>query len=73
LRPGIDGLILEDGPHRATFLPGVWEQLPEPEDFLSRLLHKAGLPAGHWSGTLRARRYGAECFGEATVPAQERP
>lgn len=58
LRPGVDGLILEDPPHRATFLPQVWEALPDPEDFLSELLLKAGLPADHWSPALRFRRYG---------------
>ena len=51
LRPRQDGLIIEDGPHRALFLPAVWEQLPEPRDFLAHLKQKAGmsqapLPAG---------------------------
>ena len=63
LRPGLDGLLLEDGPHRATFLPRVWEQLPDPRSFIAQLLHKAGLPPDHWSPTLRARRYAAQSFG----------
>lgn len=47
LRPGRDGLIIDDGRgHRATFLPQVWDDLPEPHDFVAHLLHKAGLPAG---------------------------
>ena len=57
LRPGVDGLILEDGTMRATFLPDVWESLPEPADFLAQLKKKAGLPVDHRSGTLRVSRY----------------
>jgi AmmeMemoRadiSam system protein A len=62
LRPGVDGLLLEDPPHRATFLPQVWESLPEPERFLDELLKKAGLSPGHWSGSLTFKRYSAEEF-----------
>jgi len=58
LRPGVDGLILADGPRRATFLPQVWEQLPAPADFVARLKAKAGLPADHWGPGMRAWRYG---------------
>lgn len=57
LRPGVDGLVLEEGPLRATFLPAVWEQLPAPREFVRRLKQKAGLPAGHWSPALRFSRY----------------
>jgi len=57
LRPGVDGLLLEDPPHRATFLPQVWEALPDPEEFLDHLFMKSGLPMGHWSSTLRFQRY----------------
>ena len=62
LRPGIDGLLLEDPPHRATFLPQVWRSLPVPEEFLEELLLKSGLPRRHWSATLRFQRYEAEEF-----------
>ncbi len=48
LRPGIDGVILELGARRATFLPQVWEQLPNPEHFLDHLCLKAGLPNSTW-------------------------
>ncbi len=48
LRPGVDGVILERGWNRGTFLPQVWEQLPEPQLFLSHLCQKAGLPANAW-------------------------
>ncbi|WP_295587378.1 AmmeMemoRadiSam system protein A [uncultured Lamprocystis sp.] len=63
LRPGIDGLILEDGWARGTFLPAVWESLPEPRQFLNELKRKAGLPAHHWSKTLKVSRYRTESFG----------
>ena len=60
LRPGIDGLILQDGPHRATFLPSVWESLTEPKEFVSELKRKAGLSEDHWSDRIRFQRYRAE-------------
>lgn len=43
LRPGVDGVILSAGPRRATFLPQVWEQLPDPMEFMAQLQRKAGL------------------------------
>lgn len=60
LRPGTDGLILEDTPSRALFLPHVWESLPEPLDFLTHLRMKAGLPAHHFSDTIRFWRFTVE-------------
>ncbi len=44
LRPLVDGVIIEKGWHRATFLPQVWEKLPDPRDFMGQLCLKAGLP-----------------------------
>ena len=63
IRPGIDGLILEEGRNRGTFLPSVWESLPQPLDFWRHLKRKAGLPMNHWSGSLRVQRYTTESFG----------
>lgn len=60
LRPGLDGLLLRDGPHQGTFLPAVWEALPEPIDFLRELKRKAGLRPEHWSPTLSVSRYTVE-------------
>jgi AmmeMemoRadiSam system protein A len=57
LRPGIDGLVIEESWHRGTFLPSVWEQLPEPREFLRHLKRKAGLPADYWSERVRVSRY----------------
>lgn len=62
LRPGVDGLVLVDGARRATFLPAVWRQLPEPRQFLAHLKHKAGLPADHWSPAIHFLRYTVEEF-----------
>jgi AmmeMemoRadiSam system protein A len=56
LRPSIDGVILVAGPYRATFLPQVWEKIPDPEQFLDTLCNKAGVPAHTW------RRGGADIF-----------
>lgn len=64
LRPGVDGLVLEQGHHRATFLPQVWEQLTQPEEFLGRLLNKAGLPGNYWSQRLSCSRYQCIKFTE---------
>lgn len=57
LQPGVDGLILEEGMRRATFLPSVWESLPKKQDFLQHLKVKAGLPPGYWSDKLKFSRY----------------
>lgn len=57
LRPGVDGLLIEDDGRRAVFLPQVWDQLPEPEQFMAHLKQKAGLPQDHWSNAFRAWRF----------------
>ncbi|MBS1270565.1 MAG: hypothetical protein MAG794_01522 [Gammaproteobacteria bacterium] len=62
LRPGIDGLVLEDGDRRGTFLPAVWRSLPDARDFLAQLKAKAGFPPDYWSESIRAYRYTAEEF-----------
>ena len=48
IRPGIDGLVLQDGFRKATFLPQVWEKIPDPAMFLSQLCLKMGAPADLW-------------------------
>ncbi len=48
LRPGIDGVIIRDGMHRATFLPQVWDKLPDPETFMNHLCQKMGAPPDLW-------------------------
>lgn len=68
LRPHVDGLIIEDGGHRALFLPSVWEALPDAETFLGHLKVKAGLLAGHWSGHFKTWRFVAEEISSDTLP-----
>ena len=60
LRPGTDGLIIEDRGYHGTFLPSVWESLPKADDFLKQLKIKAGLPKNHWSHTIKVSRYTTE-------------
>lgn len=62
LRPGVDGIYLEFGEMRATFLPQVWENLEDPVDFLCELRRKAGLPTRFWHERIRLSRYTVEKF-----------
>jgi AmmeMemoRadiSam system protein A len=62
LRPRVDGLVIQLGIHRATFLPSVWESLPRTEDFLEHLKHKAGIHPGDDLRGLKAWRYATESF-----------
>jgi AmmeMemoRadiSam system protein A len=64
LRPGVDGVYLEYQGRAATFLPQVWEDLPDPVDFLAALRHKARLPARFWDPAIRLTRYTVEKFGD---------
>ena len=65
LRPGMDGLILKDGLRRATFLPQVWEKLPDPEMFLNHLCQKMGAPEDLWRRrVMQALVYQVEEFHE---------
>ena len=57
LQPAVDGLVFEHGHYRSTFLPQVWEQLPERKDFVAHLKQKAGLPADFWADDVRLARY----------------
>lgn len=68
IRPGIDGLILRLGNQRGTFLPSVWDSLPNPVDFLRELKHKAGLPGDVWSAGIEVARYTTESFGAGSAP-----
>jgi len=64
IRPGVDGLILEEEHHRGTFLPSVWETLRDPRQFLAHLKMKAGLSPEYWSDRMKVARYTTESFGE---------
>ena len=67
LNPDAEGLIIRDGDRQALFLPSVWEQLPDPAQFLAHLRAKAGLASNHWSDTFQAFRFTTESFGEEDI------
>ena len=65
MQPGIDGWVIQDGQFRGTFLPSVWESLPDERLFLEHLKMKAGLGADYWSDTIAVWRYSTESFSAA--------
>jgi AMMECR1 domain-containing protein len=66
LRPGIDGVTLRDGFNRATYLPQVWEKLPDPREFLGSLCTKMGAAADLWmQKVLHVQVYQVIMFEEA--------
>ena len=70
LRPHVDGVVLRQGMHRATFLPQVWETVPEPEQFLSMLCQKLGAPPDAWRrGHLEVEIYQVAEFSEPDFKA----
>lgn len=73
LRPGEDGVVLETGHHRGTFLPQVWEQLPSPRKFMAHLKRKAGLPENFWSPDVKLHRYTVEKWKEQPHDGCQRP
>jgi len=60
IRPNVDGLILSEGNQRGTFLPSVWESLPDVNDFLKHLKCKVGLSENYWSNSIQMSRYTTE-------------
>ena len=65
LKPGIDGVVLKDGVRRATFLPQVWEKIPDPNTFLDMLCQKMGVPPDYWQKKkLEVLTYQVEKFSE---------
>ncbi len=64
LTPGIDGLVIHSGVHSATFLPQVWEQLPDRDNFLRQLKRKAGLHEKEWPEDMKCFRYYCYKFSE---------
>ena len=65
LTPGVDGLVIIAKGRRATFLPKVWEMLPDPQQFLFALKSKCGLPEKYWSPRLEFQRYRTTCYAES--------
>lgn len=71
LRPGVDGVIFEYRHARSTFLPQVWEQLPDPAEFMAHLKHKAGLGTGFWAAQVRLARYTVTKWKETDLNRSE--
>jgi AmmeMemoRadiSam system protein B/AmmeMemoRadiSam system protein A len=65
LRPNVDGVIFIAGQKRSTFLPQVWEQLPQARQFMAHLKQKAGLPTDYWSSEVQLQRYEVEKWKES--------
>ena len=65
LRPDIDGVVFEYGSYRSTFLPQVWESLPQPPQFLAKLKSKARLSEDFWDEGIKLSRYTVSKWREA--------
>ena len=70
LCPGIDGIVLQYEHRRATFLPQVWETLPEPRDFVAALKKKAGLREDFWAAGVNVARYTVIKWREQELTAE---
>lgn len=65
IRPGVDGVVIREGTRRATFLPQVWEKIPEPDDFMNMLCQKMGTHPNYWrEKKLEVLTYQVEKFYE---------
>lgn len=67
LKPGEDGLVFTYRGHRATFLPQVWESLPDPREFLAQLKRKAGLAEDFWDPAVQLERYRVQHWQESSI------
>ncbi|MGV3581087.1 MAG: AmmeMemoRadiSam system protein A [Methylophilus sp.] len=67
LKPNVDGVVFEYGHYRSTFLPQVWEQLPDAEVFMAHLKHKAGLQPGFWDNEVKLYRYTVNKWKEKDI------
>lgn len=68
LRPDVDGVTIEYGRNRATFLPQVWQALGEPHRFMAELKRKAGLPTNFWDAQMNVSRYQVSKWKESDFP-----
>jgi AmmeMemoRadiSam system protein A len=72
LKPHVDGVVVAYGDRRATFLPQVWESLPDPAEFLAHLKAKAGLPPDFWGPGIKLYRYGLQKWSDEDLARLER-
>jgi AMMECR1 domain-containing protein len=71
LQPGVDGVVFEYAHYRSTFLPQVWEQLPDVDVFMAHLKHKAGLTPDFWADQVKLSRYTVSKWKERDFIKQE--
>jgi hypothetical protein len=67
LKPGMHGVVFEFGRYRSTFLPQVWEQLPNVVEFMAHLKYKAGLPPDFWTEEVRLSWYTVSKWKESDM------
>ena len=72
LEVGRDGVLISSGTADATFLPAMWDRLPDPLTFLRHLEAKAGLRPGHWPAPMEAWRYRSSEYRRRTVDIARR-
>jgi AmmeMemoRadiSam system protein A len=72
LRPGHDGMIVAAGERRGLFLPAVWEQIPDPEDFVDHLWLKAGMRPRTWPPGIQTLRFSTQRHTRRFDPARPR-
>ncbi len=65
IRPGVDGIVIAYGGERATFLPQVWDSLPDTREFMRQLKRKAGLPGSFWSEGMKVHRFSVHKWSRA--------
>ncbi len=70
LQPGIDGVLFEYAHYRSTFLPQVWDQLPDVDVFMAHLKHKAGLTPDFWADQVKLSRYTVSKWKERDIKAK---
>lgn len=64
IRAGVDGVVLSQGRRSGVFIPEMWKQLPDKEEFLFHLKRKAGLPTNQWLPGTQVERFTAEMWEE---------
>ncbi len=67
LQPGVDGVVFEYAHYRSTFLPQVWQQLPDSTSFMAHLKSKAGLSADFWADDVKLSRYSVTKWKESEL------
>lgn len=73
LEPGVHGVVFAYRHYRSTFLPQVWEQLPDKHDFMAQLKRKAGLAAGFWAEDVQLHSYTVSKWRERDLRGQTHP